>query len=148
MVQDLKRRQDADRALREERAFVTRPRDPGRPHTVPRPFALHGASQQVRASMDLSDPEQPAPATLSAARCIRGVAFRSRSGCSARASLAFCRNPQLEPVQCRHSPRPLQCRVKPYINKPCCQRGIPDDSTHGCTQMRRLLMQSSALCAA
>ena len=48
MLQDLKRRQDAERALREERAFMTRPRDPGRPHTVPRPFALHGAGQQVR----------------------------------------------------------------------------------------------------
>jgi len=50
MLQDLKRRQDAERALREERAFVTRPRDPRRPHTLPCPFALHGASQQVRRS--------------------------------------------------------------------------------------------------
>ena len=48
-MQDLKRRQQAERALREERVFVTRRRDPGRPHTVPRPFALHGGGvQQVR----------------------------------------------------------------------------------------------------
>lgn len=46
-AQDLKRRQEAERALREERAFMTRPRDPGRPHTVPRPFALHGSVHPV-----------------------------------------------------------------------------------------------------
>ncbi len=78
MPQDLKRRQDAERALREERAFVTRPRDPGRSHTVPRPFALHGAGQQVRclSRNGAIRSRAASPATLTAARCSQGGAER------------------------------------------------------------------------
>ena len=47
-AQVLTRRRAEELAEREARAFLTRPRSAGQPHTVPRPFKLHGLQIQVR----------------------------------------------------------------------------------------------------